>query len=173
MGGNQSSNYHKCKEDKLNKVIEAKDRQRNVKQIYRNHINTQNSYRKQLHKCYNKTNSIDDTRSSIIPHDYCEKINQEYKQTTLISSKIKSNKRQANRDLISAKEAYMYGCQRAEPSSTQIANTKKLEEQNRKELADIKRIRDINAFNVYKKSGIKGLSSYSGGAKKKRKKKRK
>ncbi len=115
MGGNQSSNYHKCKEDKLNKVIEAKDRQRNVKQIYRNHINTQNSYRKQLHKCYNP--KID---SSIVPHDYCEKINQEYKQTTLISSKIKSNKRQANRDLISAKEAYMYGCQRAEPSSIQM-----------------------------------------------------
>ena len=166
MGGNQSSNYHKCREDKLNKVIEAKDRQRNAKQIYRNHINAQNSYRKQLNKCYNT--KID---SSIIPHDYCEKINLEYKQTTAISSKIKSNKRQANRDLISAKEAYMYGCQRAEPSSTQIP--KKLEEQNRKELADIKRRRDINAFNVYKKSGIKGLSSYSGGAKKKRKKKHK
>lgn len=166
MGGNQSSNYHKCREDKLNKVIEAKDRQRNAKQIYRNHINAQNSYRKQLNKCYNT--KID---SSIIPHDYCEKINLEYKQTTAISSKIKSNKRQANRDLISAKEAYMYGCQRAEPSSIQIPN--KLQEQNRKELADIKRRRDINAFNVYKKSGIKGLLSYSGGAKKKRKRKHK
>ena len=151
MGNSQSEEYIICKENKLNKAMDAKAKYKKEYHIYIQYKNEKNRLYKDADK---KCRTY---RPGGIATDSCLDAINKRNEFAGKSYSVKSQYQKSQRDLQSATKDYNYGCNEFKKYPKKSEESIKQELANLKELAELKSQKSTAMLQLYKQTGIRAV----------------